>query len=209
MLFCPSTYSLNQPHLIQTQDGDGQISLEEMYKVLKEVLQIDDDDVVADLAVEVVSRADIDGNCAISFEEFVAAVEAGVLRLAGEEEIEDAVAEIEAEEEEGGAGFWLSPDEAKMRTEFDQLDLNGDNMIDFSELATVLRGLYGDTVEDEVLLQAASDTIEEYDIDGDGSVSFDEFAAITSAVKQGHLRQVFAAYDLVSVTLYVCVCVCV
>jgi Ca2+-binding EF-hand superfamily protein len=65
-------------------DGNGSIEAQELYEVLSALLGDDiDQDFVVDLTAEVIVRADNDNDNSISFEEFVKAVDAGVIRLDG------------------------------------------------------------------------------------------------------------------------------
>jgi Ca2+-binding EF-hand superfamily protein len=120
-----------------------------------------DSDAVMDMTAEVLVRVDDDESNSISFEEFVKAVDAGLIRVAGQEGDElAAMKKIDDEAEaaaprpsnsRGGTDLyedsqaWLAPANDKIVAEFERFDLNSDGKITATEMQAILHTLYGAT----------------------------------------------------------------
>ena len=66
--------------------------------------------------------------------------------------------------------------EEKLRFAFQIYDINGDGFISNGELFTVLKMMVGNNLNDVQLQQLVDRTIIKADKDGDGKISFDDFA---------------------------------
>jgi len=69
----------------------------------------------------------------------------------------------------------LNSREAKLRFAFNMYDLNGNGYITREEFEVILNMMVGANITQEQLQSIAERTIAEADVDGDGSISFDEF----------------------------------
>ena len=52
---------------------------------------------------------------------------------------------------------WSPPEEERIRAEFAMLDLNGDGVVSFREVAIATKAIFGDSVPDEEVFQAATE----------------------------------------------------
>jgi len=100
------------------------------------------------LVRRVIDIFDTDGNKEIDFKEFLT----GISQFTAKEGIE-----------------------AKMRFIFKIYDIDQDGFISNDELFIVLRLMIGDNLEETQLQQIVDKTIMQFDQDGDGKISYDEF----------------------------------
>lgn len=103
------------------------------------------------LLSRVVDLFDTDGDSMVSFEEFITGLSLFTVR--GDEE-------------------------RKLRFAFRVYDIDGDGYISNGELFQVLKMMVGTNLNDVQLQQIVDKTIREADLDGDGKISFEEFARI-------------------------------
>jgi len=72
----------------------------------------------------------------------------------------------------------LNSRDGKLKFAFKLYDLDDDDRITKEELLAVLQMMVGENISEEQLMSIAERTIMEADTDGDGSISFDEFAKV-------------------------------
>ena len=70
--------------------------------------------------------------------------------------------------------------EQKLRFAFKVYDIDRDGYISNGELFIVLKMMVGNNLKDQQLQQIVDKTIMEADLDGDGKISFEEFASIVA-----------------------------
>ncbi|KAH7105420.1 calcium/calmodulin-dependent protein phosphatase [Auriculariales sp. MPI-PUGE-AT-0066] len=119
------------------------------------------------LASRMIAIFDDDGGGTVDFQEFVA----GLSAFSGR----------------GGR-------EAKLRFAFKVYDMDRDGFISNGELFLVLKMMVGNNLKDQALQQIVDKTILEADKDGDGKLSFEEFAQMvsnTDIIKQMTLEDLF------------------
>lgn len=119
------------------------------------------------LASRMIAIFDDDGGGTVDFQEFVA----GLSAFSGR----------------GGR-------EAKLRFAFKVYDMDRDGYISNGELFLVLKMMVGNNLKDQALQQIVDKTILEADKDGDGKLSFEEFAQMvsnTDIIKQMTLEELF------------------
>merc|ERR1719334_2740143 len=103
------------------------------------------------LVGRVLSVFDIDGNDCVDFKEFITAL--SVFCGTGEENVRE-----------------------KLNFAFQIYDVNSDGYISNGDLFHVLKIMVGDNLGDEALQQLVDRTILQADQDGDGKISYEEFA---------------------------------
>lgn len=94
------------------------------------------------------------------------------------------------------AAYTLSDEEvAEFREAFGLFDKNGDGTISSSELGTIMRSLGQNPTENEL-----QDMINEVDVDGNGTIDFDEFLNMMAKKmketdSEEELREAFRVFD--------------
>ncbi|EIW68813.1 hypothetical protein TREMEDRAFT_74178 [Tremella mesenterica DSM 1558] len=109
---------------------------------------------------------------------------------------EDGSGTVDFQEFVGGLSAFSSKGgrEEKLRFAFKVYDMDRDGFISNGELYLVLKQMVGNNLKDQQLQQIVDKTIMEADKDGDGKLSFEEFAAMvenTDIVKQMTLEDLF------------------
>lgn len=107
------------------------------------------------LVQRVIEIFDTDGNKEIDFQEFI----------------------------EGISQFSVKGDkEQKLRFAFKIYDINQDGYISNGELFTVLRMMVGNNLKEVQLQQIVDKTILQFDTDGDGKISYEEFCDVVGSM---------------------------
>jgi len=107
------------------------------------------------LVQRVIEIFDTDGNKEIDFQEFI----------------------------EGISQFSVKGDkEQKLRFAFKIYDINQDGFISNGELFTVLKMMVGNNLKDVQLQQIVDKTILQFDSDGDGKISYEEFCNVVGSM---------------------------
>ncbi|XP_066279453.1 calmodulin-A-like isoform X2 [Branchiostoma lanceolatum] len=135
------------------KDGDGLISLEELWTAMRDMGQFTSEEDLRELLHEV----DPDGGMTIQFEDFVVIL-SSILK---------AEADVCLPEDE----------EDELREAFKLFDKEGNGYITSSDLRQVLNCLGQDLTEEEV-----DDMIGEVDQDGDGKIDYEEFATAVCGI---------------------------
>ncbi|XP_019616624.1 PREDICTED: calmodulin-A-like [Branchiostoma belcheri] len=135
------------------KDGDGLISLDELWTAMRDMGQFTSEEDLRELLHEV----DPDGGMTIQFEDFVVIL-SSILK---------AEADVCLPEDEEG----------ELREAFKLFDKEGNGYITSSDLRQVLNCLGQDLSEEEV-----DDMIGEVDQDGDGKIDYDEFATAVCGI---------------------------
>jgi len=109
---------------------------------------------------------------------------------------EDGGGSVDFQEFVGGLSAFSSRGgrEEKLRFAFKVYDMDRDGFISNGELFLVLKMMVGNNLKDQQLQQIVDKTIMEADKDGDGKLSFEEFAMMvsnTDIVKQMTLEDLF------------------
>ena len=78
-------------------------------------------------------------------------------------------------------------DEEKARFAFRIYDIDNDGYISENELFEVMKTMVGDNVDNENLKEIVKTTIEAWDNDGDGKLSFEEFRSTLSQQNTSHM----------------------
>lgn len=144
-------------------------------------------------------KLDSDGSGSIDREEFLQIPQIASNPLASRMIAifdEDGGGTVDFQEFVGGLSAFSSRGgrEEKLQFAFKVYDMDRDNYISNGELFLVLKMMVGNNLKDQQLQQIVDKTIMEADKDGDGKLSFEEFAQMvtnTDIVKQMTLEDLF------------------
>ncbi|KAL4261912.1 Calcineurin subunit B [Pleurotus pulmonarius] len=144
-------------------------------------------------------KLDSDGSGSIDREEFLQIPQIATNPLASRMIAifdEDGGGTVDFQEFVGGLSAFSSRGgrEEKLRFAFKVYDMDRDGFISNGELFLVLKMMVGNNLKDQQLQQIVDKTIMEADKDGDGKLSFEEFATMvsnTDIVKQMTLEDLF------------------
>ncbi|KDQ65045.1 hypothetical protein JAAARDRAFT_28705 [Jaapia argillacea MUCL 33604] len=144
-------------------------------------------------------KLDADGSGSIDKEEFLQIPQIASNPLASRMIAifdEDGGGTVDFQEFVGGLSAFSSRGgrEEKLRFAFKVYDMDRDGYISNGELFLVLKMMVGNNLKDQQLQQIVDKTIMEADKDGDGKLSFEEFALMvsnTDIVKQMTLEDIF------------------
>jgi len=144
-------------------------------------------------------KLDSDGSGSIDRQEFLQIPQIANNPLAGRMIAifdEDGGGTVDFQEFVGGLSAFSSRGgrEEKLRFAFKVYDMDRDGFISNGELFLVLKMMVGSNLKDHQLQQIVDKTIMEADKDGDGKLSFEEFAMMvsnTDIVKQMTLEDLF------------------
>jgi len=144
-------------------------------------------------------KLDSDGSGSIDREEFLSIPQIANNPLASRMIAifdEDGGGTVDFQEFVGGLSAFSSRGgrEEKLRFAFKVYDMDRDGFISNGELFLVLKMMVGSNLKDQQLQQIVDKTIMEADKDGDGKLSFEEFANMvsnTDIVKQMTLEDLF------------------
>ncbi|KAH8113289.1 calcium/calmodulin-dependent protein phosphatase [Phellopilus nigrolimitatus] len=144
-------------------------------------------------------KLDSDGSGSIDREEFLQIPTIANNPLAGRMIAifdEDGSGTVDFQEFVGGLSAFSSKGgrDEKLRFAFKVYDMDRDGFISNGELFLVLKMMVGNNLKDQQLQQIVDKTIMEADKDGDGKLSFEEFAMMvsnTDIVKQMTLEDLF------------------
>jgi Ca2+-binding EF-hand superfamily protein len=131
------------------KDRDGRITCQELFTVMQNIRQP-----ATDIEIrEMITHADKDGNGTVEFDEFLSMM---ARRLTVQDPEDDEAARRRHE--------------AEMRQAFQVFDIDGDGLIDASELRQTMANLGERLTDDDVRAM-----IKEADKNGDGKVDYEEF----------------------------------
>jgi len=144
-------------------------------------------------------KLDSDGSGSLEREEFLRIPQIATNPLASRMIAifdEDGGGTVDFQEFVGGLSAFSSRGgrEEKLRFAFKVYDVDRDGYISNGELFLVLKMMVGNNLKDQQLQQIVDKTIMEADKDGDGKLSFEEFAMVvsnTDIVKQMTLEDLF------------------
>jgi len=144
-------------------------------------------------------KLDADGSGSIDREEFLSIPQIASNPLASRMIAifdEDGGGTVDFQEFVGGLSAFSSRGgrDEKLKFAFKVYDMDRDNYISNGELFLVLKMMVGNNLKDQQLQQIVDKTIMEADKDGDGKLSFEEFAQMvtnTDIVKQMTLEDLF------------------